>query len=107
MLITGLALSALFLFCTLVVLHSRPEHARGEVSVQAADRLSHLSAATVKFQNFEALVVVDRDTHILRVFSFNAARQPVQVDRGAVDLLELFKTLKAGPMPKGKAGIGG
>jgi hypothetical protein len=98
LMITGLALSALVLFCTLIVLHGKPEPARGEVSVLATDRLSHLNAATVKFTTFEALVIVDRDTHILRVFSF-PNRQPVQIQGGQVDLFELFKTL---PIKKDK-----
>jgi hypothetical protein len=99
LLIAALSLSAVMMFCTLVVLHRGAEPASAEVSVLPSRETLYLTAASVNVQgNLQALVLIDKNTHMMRVFRVNNNALE-EMTGGSFNLYTEFNRA-GGPVPK-------
>lgn len=101
LLIGGLAMSALMMACTLIIVLSN-QSARAEVSVISSRESAVLTAASVKSGNSEVLVLIDRSTHIMGVFSLRGTVLDKHLDGSPVNLAKEFNPPMPTTTPKSK-----
>jgi len=92
--ICGLAMSALLMVCTLLII-GKSEEARAEMSVISSRDTAVLTACSVRYQQSqEILVLVDRTTHMLRAYKYNN-RRVEEMKNSPIDLYKAFKNIQA------------
>jgi preprotein translocase subunit SecG len=101
LIIVALSLSAVMLMCTLVLVDRQVS---AEVSVVSGQQLANLSAASVRYTAAqEALAVVDRTTHKLKVFRI-VNGQSLELIAGSDRDLSKEMASPSGPPVKKKTG---